>query len=144
MLSTARLCDQSRVAIVLSYLSEKLQIRPTLSGWQGTVKYIVRSKEGALQDCNQALSHAKVSSPLYAEAANSRGLVWLRLKDYDKSIADFDASLNITPHDAWSLYGREIDEMRTKRTVDGEADIAQAKAISADIGDTFGRYGIVP
>jgi tetratricopeptide (TPR) repeat protein/predicted aspartyl protease len=98
----------------------------------------------ALQDCNLALSHALKSSPFYADAADSRGLVWLRLGDYDKSIADFDASLKITPRDAWSLYGRGIDKMRAKKTSEGEADIAQAKAISADIGDTFGRYGILP
>jgi tetratricopeptide (TPR) repeat protein/predicted aspartyl protease len=100
--------------------------------------------QGALQDCNQALSHALKSSPFYADAADSRGLVWLRLGEYDKSIADFDASLKITPRDAWSLYGRGIDKMRAKKTSEGEADIAQAKSISADIGDTFGRYGILP
>jgi tetratricopeptide (TPR) repeat protein/predicted aspartyl protease len=100
--------------------------------------------QGALQDCNQALSHAVKSSPFYADVADSRGLVWLRLGDYDKSVADFDACLKIAPRDAWSLYGRGIDKMRAKRTSEGEADIAQAKAISADIGDTFGRYGILP
>jgi tetratricopeptide (TPR) repeat protein len=75
---------------------------------------------------------------------DSRGLVWLRLGDYDKSIADFDACLKIVPRDAWSLYGRGIDKMRAKRTSEGEADIAQAKAISAEIGNTFGGYGILP
>jgi tetratricopeptide (TPR) repeat protein/predicted aspartyl protease len=98
----------------------------------------------ALEDCSQALSHALKASPFYAEAAGNRGLVWLRLGDYDKSIADLDASLRITPRDAWSLYGRGIDKMRDKKTSDGEADIAQAKAISTGIADTFGRYGILP
>jgi tetratricopeptide (TPR) repeat protein/predicted aspartyl protease len=98
----------------------------------------------ALQDCNEALRHARKSSPFYADVANSRGLVWLRLGDYDKSIADFDASLKIAPRNASSLYGRGIDKMRAKLTSDGETDIAQAKALSADIGDTFGRYGILP
>ncbi len=98
----------------------------------------------ALEDCNQALKHATKSSPFYAETADNRGLVWLRLGDYDKSIADYDASLKITPRDAWSLYGRGIDKMRAKKTSEGEADIAQAKTISADIGDSFGKYGILP
>ncbi len=98
----------------------------------------------ALKDCNEALRHAGKSSPFYADAAYSRGLVWLRLGNYEKSIADFDASLKITPHSAWSLYGRGIDKMRAKKTSEGEADIAQAKAISADIADSFGRYGIAP
>jgi tetratricopeptide (TPR) repeat protein/predicted aspartyl protease len=98
----------------------------------------------ALDDCNQALRHAAKSSPFYADVTDSRGLVWLRLGDYDKSIADFDACLKIVPRDAWSLYGRGIDKMRAKRTSEGEADIAQAKAISAEIGNTFGGYGILP
>jgi len=34
--------------------------------------------------------------------------------------------------------------MRAKKTSDGQADIAQAKLISADIGDTFDKYGILP
>jgi tetratricopeptide (TPR) repeat protein/predicted aspartyl protease len=102
------------------------------------------SLQSALEDCNQALSHARKASPFYAEVLDTRGLVWLRLGDYDKSTADFDASLKITPRNAWSLYGRGIDKMRAKKTSDGQADIAQAKLISADIGDTFDKYGIVP
>ena len=98
----------------------------------------------ALDDCNKALKYAVKSSPFYAAASNSRGLVWLRLGNYDRSIADYDASLKIAPRDAWSLYGRGIDKMRARRTSEGETDIAQAKAISAEIGDTFGKYGILP
>jgi len=100
--------------------------------------------QSALEDCNQALSHARKASPFYAEVLDARGLVWLRLGDYGKSSADFDASLKITPRNAWSLYGRGIDKMRAKKTADGEADIALAKLISADIGDTFDKYGISP
>ena len=100
--------------------------------------------QDALEDCNQALSHARKASPFYAEVLDARGLVWLRLGDYGKSSADFDASLKITPRNAWSLYGRGIDKMRANKSSDGEADIAQAKLISADIGDTFDKYGISP
>jgi tetratricopeptide (TPR) repeat protein/predicted aspartyl protease len=98
----------------------------------------------AVQDCNQALSHARKSSPFYAEVIGNRGLVWLRLGDYGKSIADFDASLEIKPHDASFLYGRGIDKIRSKRGLEGQADITEAKAVMAHIDDTFGSYGILP
>ena len=98
----------------------------------------------ALTDCNKALSLARKSSPFYAEVLDNRGLVWLRLGEYDKSTADFDASLEITPRNAWSLYGRGIGKIRANKTSDGEADIAQAKVISPDIVDALGKYGILP
>ena len=98
----------------------------------------------ALDDCNRALTHAITFSPLYADVAYSRGLVWLRLGHYDKSISDFNASLSARPLDPWSLYGRGIGKIRAKKVSEGEADIAQAKGLSADIGDSFGRYGILP
>jgi hypothetical protein len=64
---------------------------------------------------------------LYAQVADSRGLVFLRLGEYDKSIGDYDASLKINAKDAWSLYGRGIDEVREHKTAEGQADMAQAR-----------------
>ena len=98
----------------------------------------------ALDDCNKALKHAAKASPFYAEAANSRGLVFLRLGDYEKSIADYDASLKIKPRDAWALYARGLDEMRAKKISEGQADMAQATTISPKIGETFSDYGLLP
>jgi tetratricopeptide (TPR) repeat protein/predicted aspartyl protease len=98
----------------------------------------------ALKDCNAALRRADKSSPFYAEVADSRGLVFLRMGDYDKSIADYDASLKIIAKNAWSLYGRGIDKLRKQKTSDGEADIAQATAVWPRIVEEFKRRGIVP
>jgi tetratricopeptide (TPR) repeat protein/predicted aspartyl protease len=98
----------------------------------------------ALKDCNAALRRADKSSPLYARVANSRGLVLLRMGDYDKAISDYDASLKITPKDAWSWYGRGIAKLRQQKTSDGQADLAQATALSPRIADEFRRYGLAP
>jgi len=98
----------------------------------------------ALKDCNAALKHADKSSPLYARIADSRGLVLLRMGDYDKSISDYDAALKLSPQDAWSWYGRGIDKLRKQKTSEGEADIAQATAIWPKIADEFTRHGIAP
>ncbi len=96
----------------------------------------------ALKDCNAALSRADKSSPFYARVVNSRGLVLLRMGDYDKSMSDYDASLKINPKDAWSWYGRGIDKFRKQKTSEGDADIAQATAIWPKVADEFNRYGI--
>ncbi len=98
----------------------------------------------ALKDCNAALKRAKKGSAFYADVADSRGLVFLRLGDYPKSIADYDASIAIAPKSAWSWYGRGIDKLRQHQTAAGEADIAQAKSLAAKIAEAFAKHGIEP
>jgi tetratricopeptide (TPR) repeat protein len=99
---------------------------------------------GALADCNDAVRLNTKGSALLARTFDSRGLVRLRLGDYDKSIADYDDSLKLLPKDPWSLYGRGIAEIRKKKIVQGEADIAAATTISASIGEAFKHRGILP
>jgi tetratricopeptide (TPR) repeat protein len=98
----------------------------------------------ALKDCNAALKRAEKSSSFYAKVEDSRGLVLLRMGEYDKSIADYDASLKVNPKNAWSLYGRGVDELRKQRTPEGEADIAQAAALWPQVAEEFTRHGISP
>jgi tetratricopeptide (TPR) repeat protein/predicted aspartyl protease len=97
----------------------------------------------ALKDCNAALKRAAKSSPFFAKVVDSRGLVFLRLGDYEKSIADYDASLKINAKNAWSLYGRGVDKLRQQKTSEGDADIAQATAVWPQVVEEFKRYGIV-
>jgi tetratricopeptide (TPR) repeat protein len=98
----------------------------------------------ALKDCNAALKRAKKGSPFYAQVADSRGLVFLRLGDYAKSAADYDAAIAIAPKTAWSWYGRGIDKLRQNQAAAGDADIAQAKTLLPAIGEQGIRYGILP
>jgi tetratricopeptide (TPR) repeat protein/predicted aspartyl protease len=98
----------------------------------------------ALNDCNSAFRMSSKSGNLMAQILNSRGLVRLRLGDYDKSIADYDASLKLYPQDAWSLYGRGVAKMRRNKAAEGEADIADAKKLWPNVADEFTRRGITP
>ncbi len=98
----------------------------------------------ALKDCNAARSRADKSSPFYAEVSDSRGLVLLRMGDYENSIADYDAALKINPKNAWSLYGRGIDKLRKQQTRAADADIARATAAWPQVVQEFKRRGIVP
>ena len=98
----------------------------------------------ALKDCSAAIKHIDKSSSLYARVADSRALVLLRMGEFDKSIADYDASLKINPKNAAAWYGRGIDKLRKQKTADGQADIAQATALSPQIAEELSRHGIAP
>jgi tetratricopeptide (TPR) repeat protein len=98
----------------------------------------------AMKDCDTALQHARKDSPFYAEVSATRGLLLFRLGDYDKSIADYDASLKITPQNASALYGRGMDKLRKQKAPEGQADIAQAIELSPKIAESFNLLGIAP
>jgi tetratricopeptide (TPR) repeat protein/predicted aspartyl protease len=100
--------------------------------------------EAALKDCNAALKHASKASALYAQVADSRGLVFLRLGDYEKSIGDYDASLKVNSKNSWSLYGRGIDKMHLKKSAEGQVDMDAAAKIRPQVAEEFERRGIVP
>jgi tetratricopeptide (TPR) repeat protein len=98
----------------------------------------------ALKDGNAALKRADKSSVFFAKVSDSRGLVFLRMGEYDKSIGDYDASLKINAKNASSLYGRGIDKLREQKTSEGDGDIAQATAMGPQVVEEFKRRGIVP
>ena len=98
----------------------------------------------ALTDCNTAYRLSDKSNPLTAAILDSRGLVRLRLGDYDKAIADYDESLKLAPQLARSLYGRGVAKIRKQKASDGEADLARATALSGTVADEFKRHGISP
>jgi tetratricopeptide (TPR) repeat protein len=75
---------------------------------------------------------------------DSRALVLLRMGNYEKSIADYDASLKINPKNPWGWYGRGIDEMRQHKASEGQADLARAEALWPQVGEEFTRRGITP
>jgi tetratricopeptide (TPR) repeat protein len=96
----------------------------------------------ALSDCNKAIRLSVKGEN--AHILDSRGLVRLRLGDFDKSIADYDAALKLQPTSAWSQYGRGVAKIRRNKRAEGEADIADATKIAPKIADEFSRRGIAP
>jgi tetratricopeptide (TPR) repeat protein len=98
----------------------------------------------ALADCNSALDRNGKKNAGSAAILLSRGVVRLRLGDYDKSIVDFDAALALRPDSAWSLYGRGVAKIRRSRAAEGQADMSAAAAVSPEIAEDFARRGIMP
>lgn len=94
----------------------------------------------ALKDCNAALS----GMPHNPSFLDSRGLVRLRMGDYPHAIADYDEALAANDKIGWSHYGRGIAKLRLGQKEAGEADLAKAKALDADVPDQAKKLGIVP
>jgi tetratricopeptide (TPR) repeat protein len=94
----------------------------------------------ALVDCNKA----KTLSPTIPQIIAYRGLVYLRLGQFDKAIADYDVAFKMTKfhnHADW-LYGRGIAKLRKGDAAGGDADIKSAKTIKTDIAEEYAKYGI--
>ena len=58
-----------------------------------------------------------------------------------RAIADYDAALHLEAKRATALYGPGTAKLK-KGDASGDADIAAAKAIKADIAEEFARYGV--
>jgi tetratricopeptide (TPR) repeat protein len=94
----------------------------------------------AVDDCDKAAS----LSPKIPQIPAFRALAYFRLGQFDKALADYDAALAMTkdPNHADWLYGRGVTKLKKGDTAGGNADIARAKAIKADIAEEEAKYGI--
>jgi tetratricopeptide (TPR) repeat protein len=94
----------------------------------------------ALQECNKALK----LQPGAPAALNSRGLVYLRLKQFGRAIADYDASLARGPLQASARFGRGLAWLHSGELKKGQTDIAEARRRDPEIDSLFGLLGILP
>jgi tetratricopeptide (TPR) repeat protein len=94
----------------------------------------------AVDDCTKAGSLAPKIPQIFAY----RGFAYLKLGQFDKALADYDAAFALTKtsdHADW-LYVRGVTKLKKGDTAGGNADIASAKAIKADIAEEYASYGI--
>ena len=92
----------------------------------------------AFADCDTGLRLA----PNDANGLDSLGFLYLRLGRLDEAVIDYDAALKTNPKLADSLYGRGLAKQKKGDQAGGDADIAAARAIQADIADEFAKYGM--
>ena len=92
----------------------------------------------ALDDCNDAVD-SDAKNPGYHE---NRGWAYFRLGKYPKALEDFDRSLEASPLNAWTLYGRGLTKTKLGDAVGGDADFAAARKASGDIDARVGRIGV--
>ncbi len=101
---------------------------------------IGRELQQALDDCSESLR----LNPNNANTLDSRGFAFLKLGRIDAALADYEASLSGSPTNARALYGRGLIKLKKGDGAEGDADIAAAKAVQADIAEEFAREGVTP
>jgi tetratricopeptide (TPR) repeat protein len=94
--------------------------------------------EQAMADCNAAVR----ASPNSVTFEN-RGLIYLRMGQYDKAIADYDDSLKRQPKAAGPLYGRGLAKIKKGKADDGHADLQAAAALDPTILARARQFNLV-
>jgi len=112
------------------------QLKPLWNGRCWT-RAIIGQLQEALSDCNKA-----VGMQPDAATYDSRGLVHLKLGQYDLAIEDYSSALRLQPRLPSALYGRGVAKLRKGDRSGGESDVATAKALKATIVGDFSRYGV--
>lgn len=100
---------------------------------------LTRRYELALQDCNEAM-RLQPSGNWYA--LGRRGLVYFLMGQNEKAIADFDMAMKINPNNSNALFGRGLAKSRMGDVAAGEADVARAKRLQANVIEYFARHGV--
>ncbi len=98
----------------------------------------------AIADCDMALRQMQ-----NFETYDSRGFAYLKLKQFDKAIADYNTALSkyedASPHfQAYSLYGRGVAKLRKGDVAGGNADITAALDRDSSMADTMAKMGVKP
>lgn len=94
--------------------------------------------DAAIDDCNRGL-HLRSHDP---DILDSRAFARLRAGDTKGAIDDYDDALERNPKMPTSLYGRGVAKRRLGQTAAGDADIAAAKKLDADIAKTMKENGL--
>ncbi|MGN6277395.1 MAG: aspartyl protease family protein [Sphingomonas sp.] len=94
--------------------------------------------DAAIDDCNRGL-HLRSHDP---DILDSRAFARLRAGDTKGAVNDYDDALERNPKMPTSLYARGIAKRRLGQTAAGDADIAAAKKLDADIAKTMKGYGL--
>jgi tetratricopeptide (TPR) repeat protein len=109
---------------------------------RGNAFYAAKNLAQAIADYSKALELGPKQDPLFRFRAGksllaSRGLAHLTLGQWDDAIADYDAALKSDSRFATALYGRGLGRTRKGDAAGGEADMAAAKALQADVAEAF-------
>jgi len=105
---------------------------------------VIGQVDDTIKDCN----HALPILPGDPFALDSRGFIYLKMKEYVEAKDDYNAALRVSaqaassPQTASSLYGRGLSEHASGDAGGGEEDMRAATQLDPHIGDKFKKYGI--
>ena len=96
----------------------------------------------ALDDCDKAIAEQSASDR--GIALSNRSLVYLRLGQFDRAIADDTASIQLRSRTGSPYYLRGLAELRKGLTAQGQADLAVAQKLQPDIAQHYAAMGLTP
>ena len=82
--------------------------------------------------------------PGNAEFLDSRGFTYLKMRQFPRALADYEAALKVAPRQASALFGRGVVRRQMGDVSGGDADIAAAIAIDAAVAGQLARRGVAP
>jgi tetratricopeptide (TPR) repeat protein len=94
----------------------------------------------ALGDCNRAVQ----DRPGIALPLESRGLLHVRMRNFDRAITDLDKVIATQPRNAWALYARGLAKLGKGLAREGEADITAARSANPRAVSNAVSRGFVP
>ncbi|MGA8960414.1 MAG: tetratricopeptide repeat protein, partial [Pseudolabrys sp.] len=80
--------------------------------------------------------------PNDAAALDSRGLIYLKMGQFDSAIQDYSSALRIEPKLASALYGRGLARLKKGDAAGGNADVEAARKLETKVADDFSQYGV--
>jgi len=107
---------------------------------RGTIYREKGETDRAMRDFDQATQ----LDPYLAGPYFNRGLVYFARGEFPRAIFEFDATLKMQRTYPGALYGRGVAKLRKGERSAGNADIAAANAIEADIGEKMAEFGVKP
>jgi len=113
---------------------------PTVLNNRCWERAIIGELDLALEDCNLALK----KGPRNSKVLDSRAFVYLRRKEYDRSIADYQAVLKLQPQQASSMYGLGLAEYKKGQTAAGEQHMHSAMVLAPNVADFYNHLEITP
>jgi tetratricopeptide (TPR) repeat protein len=140
--SAAPMVIQFQKTLQLSAFEEMTKQQPkNAAGWNGLcwITITTGGEPGkALEACNTAIK----LNPRFANAYDSRGLVYLKLGEYDNALADYDFALKLCPRLASAAYGRGIAKIKRGDFAAGSEDIIVAKTANPNLVAQYAVYGV--
>ncbi len=119
-------------------LDRSIQLDPTdpdAFNNRGLAHQRIGDADRAIQDFDQAVR----LNPRSAQAIGNRARTYANKGDYEQAIQDYTATIRLAPRSALAHYGRGVAKMKKGDTEGANADIAAARAITADVAEEFAR-----
>ncbi|HEX5689475.1 MAG TPA: tetratricopeptide repeat protein, partial [Roseiflexaceae bacterium] len=136
--------DQGDFARAISDIDHAASLDPENASYQNSRCWYRAISNRELDIAITACDAALRLRPGDAAMHDSRGLVGLKQGRWQDAWNDYDAAVRAAPDNAGHHYGRGIAALRLGRTAEGDADIARATALDANIAQTYAGYGVTP